>query len=80
MFAAWIMNLGRTAAAAVLNTGAGRQSNQTGSGAGTTAPAGGVLIGKGYLTAETSTTLIGGLLSIGSVAGWFVWERGRTSA
>jgi len=41
--------------------------------------AGGVLIGKGYLTAETSTTLIGGLLSIGSVAWWFVWDRNRTS-
>jgi len=32
--------------------------------------AGGVLIGKGYLTEEMSTTLIGGLLSIGSVAWW----------
>lgn len=41
--------------------------------------AGGVLIGKGYLTEETSTTLIGGLLSLGSVAWWFVWDRNRTA-
>jgi hypothetical protein len=41
--------------------------------------AGGVLIGKGYLTEETSTTLIGALLSLGSVGWWFVWERNRTS-
>lgn len=40
MFAAWLMAFGKTVAAAVLNTGAGRQSNQTGSGAGTTGPAG----------------------------------------
>lgn len=40
---------------------------------------GGVLIGKGYLTAETSTTLIGGLLSIGSVGWWFIWERNRSA-
>ena len=39
--------------------------------------AGGVLIGKGYLTEEMSTTLIGGLLSIGSVAWWVVFERNR---
>ena len=41
--------------------------------------AGGVLIGKGYLTEEMSTTLIGGLLSIGSVAWWAIWQRGRTT-
>lgn len=45
MFAAWLMNLGRTVAAAVLNTGAGVQAQQTGSGSGTTAPAGGALDG-----------------------------------
>jgi hypothetical protein len=39
--------------------------------------AGGVLIGKGYLTEEMSTTLIGGLLSLGSVSWWVVFERNR---
>jgi hypothetical protein len=41
--------------------------------------AGGVLIGKGYLTEEMSTTLVGALLSIGSVSWWFFWERNRTA-
>lgn len=41
--------------------------------------AGGVLIGKGYLNEEMATTLIGGVLSLGSVVWWFVWERGRTA-
>lgn len=40
---------------------------------------GGILIGKGYLTAETLTTLIGGVLSIGSVVWWFIWDRNRTA-
>ena len=40
--------------------------------------AGGVLIGKGYPTEEMSTTLIGGLLSLGSVGWWLIWQRGRT--
>lgn len=39
--------------------------------------AGGVLIGKGYLTEDTSTTLVGGLLSIGSVVWWTFFERNR---
>jgi hypothetical protein len=34
---------------------------------------------KGYVTAETLTTLIGGLLSIGSVVWWFFWDRNRTA-
>lgn len=41
--------------------------------------AGGVLIGKGYLTEETSTALIGGVLSVGSVIWWFIWDRGRVA-
>ncbi len=38
---------------------------------------GGMLIGKGVLTEEMSTALTGGVLSLGSVAWWFIWERGR---
>lgn len=41
--------------------------------------AGGILVGKGYLTEDTLTTLIGGLLSIGSVGWWFIWDRNRTA-
>lgn len=41
--------------------------------------AGGILIGKGYLTEETATTLVGGLLSVGSVVWWFIWDRGRAA-
>jgi hypothetical protein len=41
--------------------------------------AGGVLVGKGYLTEDMLTTLIGGLLSIGSVGWWFIWDRNRTA-
>lgn len=40
---------------------------------------GGILIGKGYLSEEMSTTLTGGLLSLGSVAWWFFWDRHRAS-
>jgi len=40
---------------------------------------GGILIGKGYLTEAMSTTLVGALLSLGSVAWWFFWDRKRTS-
>ena len=41
--------------------------------------AGGLLVGKGYLTEDMLTTLIGGVLSIGSVGWWFIWERNRTA-
>ena len=40
---------------------------------------GAALISKGYLTAETLTTLVGGILSIGSVAWWFFWDRNRAA-
>ena len=40
---------------------------------------GGILVGKGYLTEDMSTTLIGALLSLGSVGWWFFWQRGRTA-
>ena len=40
---------------------------------------GAALVSKGYLTEDMSTALIGGLLSIGSVAWWFVWDRGRAA-
>jgi hypothetical protein len=39
--------------------------------------AGAFLIGKGYLTEEMSVTLIGGVLSIGSVLWWALWEKKR---
>lgn len=38
---------------------------------------GGIMIGKGYLTEEMSVTLIGGIMSIGSVLWWALWERKR---
>lgn len=38
---------------------------------------GAFLIGKGYLTEEMSVTLIGGVLSIGSVLWWMFWQKGR---
>ena len=41
---------------------------------------GGVMMSKGYLTEEMSTTLIGGVLSLGSVAWWFFWEKNRPAA
>ena len=40
---------------------------------------GGILVGKGYLTEDMSTTLIGALLSLGSGGWWFFWQRGRTA-
>ena len=40
---------------------------------------GGIIVGKGYLTEDMSTTLIGALLSLGSVGWWFFWQRGRTA-
>ena len=40
---------------------------------------GGILVGKGYLTEDMSTTLIGALLSLGSVGWWFFLQRGRTA-
>lgn len=39
--------------------------------------AGGILVGKGVLTDAMLTTLVGGLLSVGSVLWWVVWERKR---
>lgn len=36
---------------------------------------GGILVSKGYLSEDMSTTLVGGLLSIGSVIWWFIWNR-----
>lgn len=36
---------------------------------------GGILVSKGYLTDDMLTTAIGGILSIGSVLWWFIWNR-----
>lgn len=38
---------------------------------------GGILVGKGYLSEDMVTTLVGGLLSIGSVLWWVLWEKNR---
>jgi hypothetical protein len=40
---------------------------------------GGLLVGKGYLTEDMLTTLVGALLSLGSVGWWFIWDRNRTA-
>lgn len=40
---------------------------------------GGILIGKGYLTEEMSVTLVGGVLSIGSVLWWAFWDKNRAA-
>jgi hypothetical protein len=38
---------------------------------------GAFLVGKGYINEEMSVTLVGGLLSIGSVLWWVLWESKR---
>jgi hypothetical protein len=40
---------------------------------------GGILIGKGYLSEEMSVTLVGGILSVGSVLWWMFWDRSRSA-
>jgi hypothetical protein len=40
---------------------------------------GGILIGKGYLSEEMSVTLVGGILSIGSVLWWMFWDKNRAA-
>ena len=39
--------------------------------------AAGALVSKGILTEEMATTAVGGLLSLGVVAWWLVWNRKR---
>lgn len=39
--------------------------------------AAGALVSKGILTEEIATTAVGGLLSLGGVAWWLVWNRKR---
>lgn len=38
---------------------------------------GAYLVGKGVVTEEMSVTLMGGVLSIGSVLWWMFWEKNR---
>lgn len=38
---------------------------------------GAYLVGKGVITEEMSTTLVGGLLSVGSVLWWIFWQSKR---
>lgn len=38
---------------------------------------GAYLVGKGVVTEEMSVTLVGGLLSVGSVLWWIFWEKKR---
>lgn len=40
---------------------------------------GAALVSKGYLNQEMLTALVGGILSIGSVAWWFFWNRNKTT-
>lgn len=40
----------------------------------------GLLVSKGIITAEMGTTAVGALLSLGSVAWWAYWNRGKTAA
>ena len=37
----------------------------------------GMLVSKGLLTEELGTTLIGGVVSLGSVLWWVLWQRNR---
>lgn len=57
MFAAWLMSFGRIVAAAVLNTAAGLQASQTGSGSGSSAPAGSYQSGTWTVDSITSASV-----------------------
>jgi hypothetical protein len=37
----------------------------------------GALVQRGYITAEMGVTLTGAVLSIGGIAWWALWQRGR---
>jgi hypothetical protein len=37
----------------------------------------GMLVSKGIITEEMGVTLIGGVVSLGSVAWWVLWQRSR---
>jgi hypothetical protein len=39
----------------------------------------GMLVSKGIITEEMGVTLIGGVVSLGSVAWWVLWQRSRVS-
>lgn len=42
--------------------------------------AAGVLVQRGVITEDMSTTLVGAVVSIGGVAWWALWERTRPSS
>jgi hypothetical protein len=41
---------------------------------------GAYLVGKGVVTEEMSVTLVGGLLSVGSVMWWIFWDKNRAAS
>lgn len=40
----------------------------------------GMLVSRGFLTEEMGVTLTGAVLSLGGIAWWVFWQRGRSPA
>lgn len=40
----------------------------------------GVLVSKGLITAEMGTSAVGALLSLGGIAWWVFWQRGKAAS
>lgn len=39
----------------------------------------GMLVSKGLITSEMGVTLTGAIVSLGSIAWWVFWQRGRSA-